>query len=411
MTQSIETTITSLGGLGDGVATHNGKPLFVPKSCAGDRLEVAITRENKDAVFGEIVEVISAGTDRQSAACKHFSQCGGCSLQHLRPESYRAFKTGMLKESLARAGFTVDAEVVFLDAPTRRRVDFKVEGGALAFHAMRSHALVPVVECPVLTPALQALMAPLAQALAGLPFGKDIVGASLTQADEGIDVLLTTRHVPKLPPMEAFCKTLGLARVAVQSGNTKPRVAGQIAPVHMRLGASRIDLSPNAFLQATEAGQGRLTETALAAAQSAKKVVDLFAGIGTYSFPLAAHTRVHAVEGEVDMVRAIKTNAAKLGMQSLTAECRDLFKQPFTAQELRGFDAAIINPPRTGAKAQTEQLVQSDVSTVVMISCNPATFGRDANTLKDGGFSLVSAYGLDQFVWSTHLEIAAVFKR
>jgi 23S rRNA (uracil1939-C5)-methyltransferase len=446
---TVDITISSLGGLGDGVASYKGKPLFVPKACAGDHLKVVVTRENKEAAFGEIVEVLRGGADRQAAACKHFAACGGCSLQQLTPESYRAFKTTMLRESIARAGYEIDADVYFLDAPTRRRVDFKVypsqlkscdgytktvaesgcfapqsgrthanswrakgiEQGALAFHAMRSHTLVPVTECPVLTPELQALMAPLVRALATLPFAHDIAGVSLTQADKGVDVLLTTRHIPKLPPMEAFCKTLGVARVAVHSGNTKPRIGGSITPVQMQLGASLIDLAPDAFLQATKQGQTMLTKTALEAVGASKKVVDLFAGIGTYSFPLAAQARVHAVEGEVDMVRAITTNATKLGMKQLTAERRDLFKQPISVQELKGFDAAIINPPRTGAKAQVEQLAQSEIATVVMISCNPATFGRDAKTLKDAGFSLVSAYGLDQFVWSTHLEIAAVFRR
>jgi len=411
-------TVESLGGLGDGIASYNGKPLFIPKSCAGDRLEVRIVHENHNGLQGVIERIISPGPERRDAPCPYFDRCGGCSLQQLVPVAYREFKTRMLHSALARAGFpSPDAQVVFLPAATRRRVEFKVshEAGniALSFHAPRSHTAIAIDQCLVLRPELQAMIAPVNRALSSYKAAKYLYAVSLTAADSGIDMLLTFKgcDIASLPPLDRIASELNLARICVRIAETQPIVAVQSTSVDMQLGDFLVPLPPDAFLQATREGQEQLTTAALKAAEGATSVIDLFCGIGTYSFPLSAQSAVHAIEGEAVMVAAIQKAAQKYGIRSLTAEARDLFKHPFTVQELARFDAAVINPPRTGAKAQTEALAQSAISSVAMISCNPATFARDAQILAAGGFSLVSAQGIDQFVWNQHLEIAALFRR
>lgn len=414
----MEVRVDTLGGLGDGVAAHEGRPVFIAKSCPGDRLEVRVTHENRNGMQGVITSILAPGPDRRDAPCPYYAHCGGCTLQHLSDESYRAFKTRMLYDALERGGFPrPEASVLFIPAASRRRVEFKIrhDGNAvaLAFHEMRSHNTVPVDACLLLAPQLEALIAALNEALSQREFSPFLYAVSLTLADVGIDMLLTFKQydIAALPPLDMLAEQLGLARISARVHEAKATIVTQRAPVEMTLGDYPVALPPEAFLQATRQGQDELTRIGLDAVQSAQRVVDLFCGIGSYSFPLSKSSQVHAVELEDDMVAALQAGIKRHRIVTLSAQRRDLFKQPLSGQELSGFQAAIINPPRLGAKAQTQALAQSSLSTIVMISCNPATFSRDAAILKAGGFALESASAIDQFLWSPHLEIAAVFRR
>ena len=418
-TRTIEVTVDSLGGLGDGIASLNGKPVFIPKSCVGDQLEVQIVHENRDGMQGVISRVITPGKARQTAPCKYFDTCGGCTLQQLTPDAYQKFKTRILHSALAQAGFDrPDAEVLFLPPRTRRRVEFKIHrtpDGRIqfAFHSLRSHTPVVIDSCLVLHPALQALIAPLNDALSTLDLPPNLFAASLTQADNGIDLVLIFKGTEptKIAGLDNACKSLGIARVCVRNTESKARILHQISPVEMHLGDYAITLPPAAFLQATSEGQTQLTDAVLSATKNAASVVDLFCGIGTYSFALSRRASAHAVELEKDMVQALRAGAKQHSIKTLTCEQRDLFKKPLSAPELQRYNAAVINPPRLGAKAQTEQLALSGISKVVMVSCNPATFARDAAILKKSVYNLESAHGIDQFLWSQHLEIVAVFTK
>jgi len=427
----VDITIESLGGLGDGIGRLDGKPVFVPKSCVGDRLKIRVVHQNHDGFQATITEIIKPGIGRAVPPCPHFSQCGGCTLQQLAPPDYHAFKTRMLHSALIQAGFPLpNAKVTFLPAATRRRVEFKVTpDGKLGLLPLRRHMPIPIDQCLVLEPRLQALIAPINEALAGMET-ENIKSISLTAVDSGVDMVVTyftppleggagggvlsanvgvkvTPH-PNPPPQggRELCVP-GIARITARLPDGTLQTLMQTAPVEMHLGNHTIILPPDAFLQATQEGQNLLTRAAMEATKSATFVVDLFCGIGTYSLPLSTFTKVHAVEIDGSMVQNLKRHA----IPNITAEQRDLFKNPLSANELNRFQAAILNPPRLGAKAQTEQLAQSNIHTIVMISCNPATFARDAKILGKAGFRLESAQGIDQFVWSGHLEIVAVFKR
>jgi 23S rRNA (uracil1939-C5)-methyltransferase len=416
--EPVDVTVGSLGGLGDGIATYQNKPLFIPKACAGDRVRVRITHETKDAFQGRIVEVLEPGPDRRNAPCMYFDACGGCALQQLTETSYRNFKRRMLHNSLSQAGFPMPgAEVTFIAPASRRRVEFKahcVDGTVeMAFYDLRSHSPVVIGQCPVILPELEAFISPLNRELSAMPLASRLHAVSLTRADHGIEMVLTLKNddVHTLPGLEALCKALGLARISVCTPDSIPRVVVQLAPVEMILGNYRIDLPPDAFLQATAEGQVLLTDIVLKASQGASRVIDLFCGIGTYSFPLSRIANTRALEGDAAMAQAMRKQIRHHGIATLAAEQRDLFKNPVTAKELAQYDVAVLNPPRAGARAQTLQLAASTVSAVVMISCNPATFARDMKVLKQSGFLLESVLGIDQFVWSPHLEIAAVLKR
>ncbi len=414
----MEVIITSIGGLGDGVASAGGKSIFIPKSCVGDQLEVRIVHENRDGMQGLITRVIKAGEHRQTPPCRYFEHCGGCTLQQLIPDAYRAFKNRMFRDALERAGFPKpDAEVTFLPAHTRRRVEFKVKHDAgrvaLAFHDLRSHTPTTIEECLLLVPPLQALIAPLNESLSNQDFSAALFSVSLTAADSGIDMLLTFKdyNLKSLPPLEELAASLGISRISVRTPEEKAVTVASLKPVEMLLGGHSVALPPEAFLQATREGQHALTEIAQAGAKDAASVVDLFCGIGSYSFPLSAHSHVHAVELDEAMVSALTHSIQRHKLKNITAQARDLFKQPLSAAELSRFDAAIINPPRLGAKAQCQQIALSTITRVVMISCNPATFARDMDILKKAGFTMESVHAMDQFLWSAHLEIAAVLQR
>lgn len=408
----LELTVESLGGLGDGIASWQGKPVFIPKACAGDRLNVRIVRQNHDGLHGAIESVISPGPDRAAPPCLYFDRCGGCKLQQLSEAAYRAFKTRMFDSALAQAGLNCETKtMVFIPAGQRRRVEFSLGGGKLGFNEIRSNTPVVIDSCIALEPQLQALMPIINDALSGMEIAS-IKSVALTAADSGIDVLLTLRGNDSAvaKPLGEIVGKQGIARLSVLLENGKLQLLAETAPVEMTLGGYAIPLPADAFLQATRAGQQAISERVVKHADG-KSIVDLFSGLGTYSFPLSRQAGVHAVESDARMVDSIKAATKRHGINTLTAEARDLFKNPLTAFELKRFDTAVINPPRTGAKAQTEQLAASDIRNVIMVSCNPATFARDAKILRTAGFALQEAVGIDQFVWSPFLEIVASFKR
>ncbi len=418
-----ELHINSLGGLGDGIGQLGGKPVFVEKAAAGDVLRIRLIQETREFSRGEIEEIIKAGDSRISPPCPHYASCGGCSLQHLSTSAYQAHKHKVALDALAHAGFAdTPLDMIFLPAASRRRVELKWDGKRFAYYASRTRRLVPIDSCLILEPQLAALLAPLAKTLKQWQHGASIKTIRLTAADNGIEMALTTSHPHPTPLpyrereaslragegqwMMAAAETLNISRLSKDG-----EILFERTPITMRLGNHDIPLPPDAFLQASRRGQDLLVQAVLAGCVGARSVVDLFCGIGTYSFPLSQKALVHGAELDKTMAHNLKQQAKKLGIASLSAEARDLFAAPLRAGELARFDAAVINPPRPGAKAQVEEIAKSTLSRVVMVSCNPASFARDAKILKQVGFSLISAQAIDQFVYSPHLEIVAVFAR
>ncbi len=397
--------ITKLGGLGDGSGVHEGKPVFVAKSCVGDVLKVQEISRKADAVRAEIVEIITAGKDRVKAPCPHYAACGGCSLQHLSTEAYQQFKRDAVTTSLGYGGFP---EVVptfhFLPAATRRRADFKVEKGKLAYVAAKSHDRVFITSCLILLPELEALIAPLNKILQHFPY---VTAVSMNRADTGIDLLLqVTSSDGGLEAYQEMAEALPIARLSVQWPSKSITSLAQTDMVMMKLAEYDVPIPADAFLQASAEAQKIITNLVVAATKGVSPIVDLFAGIGTYSFPMSERARVHAVENNGPMIDHIRSISPKVSVQK-----RDLFLNPLTTEELKKFNAAVINPPRMGAPAQIKQLAESGIKKIVMISCNHATWSRDAKTLKNAGYSLQSAAVIDQFVYSPHVEIVSVFSR
>lgn len=256
------------------------------------------------------------------------------------------------------------------------------------------------------------MIAPINNALTEWPFTSNLFALSLTMADSGIDMLLTFRgSIPPMPDMTDWLARLSLQRISVRIKDSAPDLLCETSPVTMQIGGYAIPLPPDAFLQATSEGQQLLTNAAMEVCGKNKKILDLFCGIGTYSFAAASNSQVHAIELDAAMTGAMKNSIKQHAIAKLTCQQRDLFQAPLTPQELSAYDAVILNPPRLGAKAQCEALADSAIARIAMISCNPATFARDVNILTKKGFKAKAVHGVDQFVFSPHLEITCLLER
>ncbi|MDE1968883.1 MAG: class I SAM-dependent RNA methyltransferase [Alphaproteobacteria bacterium] len=410
-------TIESVGVRGDGVAHDDGKPVYVPFSAPGDRVRVRLSND-KGERRGEIVEMLAAG-GRAKPICAHFGVCGGCALQHLTDEAYAAAKLGWLRGALAQHGFAgVEiAPLRRLASGTRRRARLALARGAgvaAGFHGRMSHAIVDMRECHVLHPALFALVEPLRRLAAVLLPKKGTAAASLTLGDAGVDVLLELPKVPGLDALEAlarFAAAHDLARLSWQAGKVLAPVA-QRRPVRAVFAGVAVDLPPDAFLQASVEADAVLGALVLDAVGTLRRVADFYSGVGTFTFALASRAPVHAVEGDAEAARALSHAVARANLGGrVTVERRDLARRPVSGEDLARFDAVVFDPPRTGAAAQSRELAASPVPRVVAVSCNPATFARDARILVDGGYTLAHVAPVDSFIWSPHLELVARFER
>jgi 23S rRNA (uracil1939-C5)-methyltransferase len=348
--------------------------------------------------------------------CRHFGVCGGCSFQDMPDDAYRALKRSFVVDALAQHGLEgveVDS-VVEVKPATRRRAVFKIakRGGEIraGFHAAQSHAIVDMRECLVLTPRLFALAGQLRELFGALLNDGEDVEAHVTDTDTGPDIAL--RWSRKLTPaisanLARWAQTRKIARVTL-NGN----IATEFATPLVTFGKAHVALPPESFLQPTREGEVALRDRVLATVKNAKAVADLFAGCGTFTFPLAEKARVHAVEQDKPALAAIAATArATQGIKPITTEVRDLFKVPLSGDELKAYDAVVLDPPRAGAQAQAKALAASKVRRIAYVSCNAETFARDARILVDGGYKPGAVTPVDQFLWSSHIELVAGFAR
>lgn len=393
---------------GDGV-TADG--LFVPYTVPGDVVRIA-----REGARGRIVEILAPGEARVSPPCRHFGVCGGCALQHMAHDAYLAWKREQVVTTLAQRGFenAPVGEIVSVPPATRRRANFKAQAGKegvqLGFYAPNSRQLVDIQECHILVPALQKLIAPMRAALGNVLAQNESVELLATATDAGIDLALKLKRARSpdfLMALSGLANTLKLARLACNG-----EVVAQRAQPVLRVGEFEVQLPIEPFLQPNAEGEHILQQFVVEAVADAKRVADLFAGCGTFALILAPQHRVHAVDVGGGMIEALGAAARAGGAgAAVTTEARDLFRRPLLAHELEHFDAVVLDPPRPGAKAQSEALANSKVPRVVYVSCNVASFARDARTLCNGGYRLVRVTPIDQFVWSPHVELAVLFER
>ena len=422
--QEAEITIDTIGRKGDGVGDWLGAPVFVPRVLPGERVRVQIGAARDKGHAGRLLEILDKNTARIAPPCPHYEACGGCALQHWNENGYRAWKTDRVRELLEKAGIEVKEwkEPVFVPAHTRRRATFaallKNKILHFAIHGARSHDIADIPACMVLTPRLQKLAGAMRPHLMNILTDGKPADIFVQDTGAAIDVMITgligSRREPQIKQRETLAvmaQECGIARLSWRfRERDEPEIMVQHAPVIKHSGALFVELPIEAFLQPSAEGEAALVAAVTKHLGKDMKITDLYAGCGTFSGPLLNHGRVHAVEGNADAVAAL-TRAARAANADLTAEKRNLMDNPLSEKELKKCDAVVFDPPRSGAAAQAEKLATSKVPLLISISCNPATFARDAKTLCDGGYVLQSVQVIDQFTWSAHVELVAAFRR
>lgn len=409
--------IARIGPRGDGVAPTPDGAVYVPLTLPGELVEVEREHDR-----GRLVSIVEASPDRVEPICRYVGPCGGCALQHWRAEPYASWKRELVVDALARVGLEPPvAPLLPAHGAGRRRATFHARstGGnprkgqdvlTVGFAGRRSHAIVAIDACPILAPeltgALPAAWA-VAQVLAPLAKPLDI---QVTASETGLDMDVRGSG-PLMPRVVA-----ALAEVAGQQRLARLTRHGELVlqrePPLVTMGRARVRLPAGSFLQATAQGEARLSRLVVEALAGAGRIADLFSGVGTFALRLAEGARVAAYETSVPAVEAL-LNAVRNtpGLKPVTAEARDLFRRPLLPLELKNFDAVVFDPPRQGAEAQATQLAASKLALVVGVSCDPVSFARDARILVDGGFRLESVTPVDQFLYSSHVELVGVFRR
>lgn len=397
-----ENLIVRVAAKGDG-ATADGR--HVPLAAPGDRI----------ADDGTLIH----GPDHVDPACRHFPACGSCQLQHVSESALAAFVADRVAGAARGQGLEPGPIPPAHVSPphSRRRASLHAQAigrrVVLGFREGGSHKLVDLKQCEVLHPALFALVAPLRGLLSARADRKLAVEIELTLADQGVALGLAGYVAEGLAQTEAlldFARDHALARLTTDGGYG-PETVWEPEPVTITLGGTPVGLPPGAFLQATADGEAALIGTAREWLDGAATVADLFAGLGTFAFALAGPgTKVLAVEAARDAHLACQS-AARMHARPVHAMHRDLFRNPLQPEELDRFAGVLLDPPRAGAREQVVALAASKVARVVYVSCNPASWARDAATLIAGGYRLAGLRAVGQFRWSTHVELASCFVR
>ncbi len=403
-------TVTALGALGDGVATaHDGQQLFVPGGLPGEAWVA-----EADGTYRRLTSHPQRAPDR----CPHYGLCGGCATQHMPDDVYVAWKRDLVVTALRQHGFeeadALVAPLVRVAAQSRRRaVLTAVRRGAgfdVGFHAARSHDVIAIRQCAVLVPAILRVLPALGELAALTSGGSEEVRFAVLATATGLDVCVVEPRVALGPGPRARIGELaarsGFARVSIGDD----AIVRLVEPALM-VGDIAVVPPPGAFVQASAEAEGQMTASVLEGLGGARRVADLFAGLGTFTLPIARRASVVAFDTDKAALEALSaaTRSAR-GLKPVTVRVRDLFREPLSPREFVDVDAVVFDPPRAGARAQAERLARTKLARIVAVSCNPATLARDLATLLIGPYRLRSVVPIDQFVFTAHVEAVAVLE-
>lgn len=407
---SVRFKVERLGAQGDGIAMTPEGEVFIPFSLPDETVTAA-----RDKGRATLLAVVEPSPLRVAPACRHFTECGGCAMQHFEATAYRAWKRNKVEHALRSRGIDMAiGELVPCEPHSRRRVTFSARrtAGGMLFGFVRalSNEIVPIAECPVALPEIVAALAPL-KALAGLvcatakPFH-----LAVTATASGLDIAASgsgTMGDRQRRSAADFAIAQKFARLSVDGEIVvEPRKPAVL------FGDVAVNVPPGVFLQATQAAEGAMAALVQGHLVRARKVADLFSGCGSFALRLAGKAEVHAVESDAAALAALDNGFRfATGLRRVTSERRDLFRRPLTFKELNAFDGLVFDPPRVGAEDQSKQIARSDVPLVAAVSCNPVTLARDLAILLEGGYRLSTVVPIDQFLWSPHVEAVALLEK
>ncbi|MGO7031336.1 class I SAM-dependent RNA methyltransferase [Rhizobium ruizarguesonis] len=410
-------TIEKLGAQGDGIASSAGGPVYVPFSLPGETVAIARVKSQ-----GTIMSITTPSPDRQEPPCRHFGPdgvngtCGGCTLQHMADAPYGAFKRQLVIDALKSKGLTPEVgEIVPARPGERRRVVFaarKTEKDMLiGFNQAESHHIVAIEECPISSAGIIARLQAIRAIAASLATSAEPFRVAVLETLSGLDI--SVDEVKKLSDpqrrkaIETALSLRGIARVSLNG-----EILVEPSKPMVEFGGVQVSPPPGGFTQATKPAEEAMAELVTAHAGKAKRIADLFAGAGTFSLRLARIGRVHAVEAEAKALAALDHAARNTqGLKPVTVEKRDLFRRPLMTQEFKPYDVVVFDPPRAGAEFQCQELARSGVKKIVAVSCNPLTLARDLAILVEGGYRITGVTPIDQFLWTSHVEVVATLEK
>jgi 23S rRNA (uracil1939-C5)-methyltransferase len=411
MADALGLEIARLGAQGDGIAETPSGPVYVPYVLPGEQVQAEVRGER-----GRLVAVLRASDKRVAPVCHHFAHCGGCALQHLERGAYLAWKRDLVASAFAARGIEAPVgHVVSVGLGARRRATLAARrtgrGIVLGFHEAKGHEIVDLHECPVTSSAIVRALPALKSLVEPFTSPRLPVRLTVTLAANGLDVAI--EDAPGEPSPAARER---MAQVAAEAKFARVTFAGdtlyQSTVPAVRFGGVNVVLPPKSFLQAAPAAEAEMVRIVGAVLVGARRIADLFCGLGTFTFPLAKSAPVLAVDGDREAIAALASAVKRApGLKPIETKVRDLFRDPLGVRELAAFDAVVFDPPRAGAAAQASALAASQVATIAAVSCNPATLARDARILIDGGYQLERVTPVDQFLYSPHVEAVAVLRR
>lgn len=413
--------IHTLGPKGDGIHDSDRGRIYVDRALPGDAVQAKIRRGDDGMMRGDLVEVVKSSEHRINAPCPHYDVCGGCTLQHANDIYYRNWKQDIVREALRRQKLSprVWKDPVFLPAGTRRRATFaafkKNNVVTLGYYRRRTHQVTDITSCLVADPAIMDLRKLLATLLVPVLQEKNSADVFVQMVGGAFDVVITgpigKKGRPDLQVREAINAMLKATKINRISWRARERdeieVMVEREKMMAKFGALQVALPPMAFMQPTREGERALVEAVMELLPAKGKFADLFSGCGTFTGPMLARGMVDAyesAEGAIDALGHAKSPQIKTFR-------RDLFRKPLSRDEANRYDVIVFDPPRAGAREQVGKIASSRVPLLVAVSCNPATFARDARIICDGGYRLESVKVIDQFTWSHHVELVASFTR
>lgn len=408
--------ITDIGASGDGVARlDSGEVVFVPFSAKGDIVIADVLKDHDNINRGKIKSVMLASPDRAKPPCRHFGICGGCALQHVNETVYQNFKKGNVVAALEKSHIKLPEIIntIFIPPHTRRRANFAAritKGKAyIGFHERRSSNIREIPDCLLLTEPLRAMMEKVKPFLPRLVGEGKKIDVLIQQVQGVFEIGLTGELKPESYELhEAIgecVQSLELARLSLRARDFDPyETLLEAKPFLKSFGSIVLNIAPGAFLQPSEEGEQTLVDLVTENIAGETKIADLFCGNGTFTGPLLEGREIIAADYAPDAI-------ASLRKSGVNAEVRNLFKEPYSAKELAGVQAVILDPPRAGAIAQANILADTDIPKIIYVSCNPNSFAKDARALQDGGYKLVKLTIVDQFIWSAHTEVVGVFTK
>lgn len=405
-----EVVIDHIGSGGDGVANTSHGAVYVPFTLPGEVANIALENNR-----GTVIALKQRSAERVAPSCRHFEECGGCSLQHWADEPYQSWKRLLVVDALEGRGIETNVDpLVPCEKHTRRRIMLTArvtpKGQIVGFNRYLSHDVVEILECPVSRPELVHSLSSIRTICALLAnYAKDIK-VMATLAENGLDVALADVKINDDKLRQR------LVEEALRQSFIRLTVEGEIIVEkerpHLHFGSTSVELAAGGFLQATREAEDFMANLVMEGLKKTKCAADLFSGAGTFTFRMAEKMKVHAVENDDDALKSLdRAYRQSTGLKTVSFEKRDLFRRPLLPRELENFDGLVFDPPRAGAEEQAREIAKTDIPRIIAISCNPVTLARDLAILVEGGYKIEKIVPIDQFLWSPHVESVAILHK